>query len=313
MAVTTVVGIDVGAPSKGYHAVALSEGTVTAKFQSCVLTEMAEWCNECGAEVVAIDAPCRWRLHGGPARAAEREMAATRISCFSTPTEEKARGHAFYTWMFAGQELYSALAATHPIYSREQPRRPRVCIETFPQAVACALAGELVSAKTKLAVRREVLIRAGVEVAGLNTIDEIDAALCALTAERFAQDRFKAHGDAAGGFIIVPSEPVLGFDGSAFRGAMRVKSEVAGQVKAPGLSTRESAAGRTTVIGYTNRNGQIVEQRTELPGNDHLQRIYVLRCAACEHRYGGNGSDIFQRKCPKCQRGRPGLRFKVGS
>lgn len=228
-----VVGIDVGAPSKGYHAVALSKGTIAEKFQSSVPAEVAQWCIDRGAEVIAVDAPCRWRMHGGPARAAERELAASRISCFSTPTEEKARGHAFYTWMFAGQELYTALAATHLIYrgeavsdysghsiSNSHPLTG-VAIETFPQAVACALAGELVSAKTKLAVRREVLIRAGVDVSGLEGIDEVDAALCALTAERFAQNRFKAYGDVSSGFVIVPSESVEGFNGAAFRPSAR--------------------------------------------------------------------------------------------
>ena len=208
----TVAGVDVGAPRKGYHAVALgADGAST--FHSCDAAEVAAWCRAAGAEVVAVDAPCRWRVDGQPARAAERELAAERISCFSTPTEEKARGHAFYTWMFAGQELYAVLAATHPIYAGG-PRPTPVCIETFPQAVACALAGERVSAKTKRAVRRAVLERAGINLAGLTTIDEIDAALCAVAAQRFALNRFKAYGDAAGGFIVVPSESVGGRDES---------------------------------------------------------------------------------------------------
>jgi Zn finger protein HypA/HybF involved in hydrogenase expression len=48
---------------------------------------------------------------------------------------------------------------------------------------------------------------------------------------------------------------------------------------------------------------------TGLSGNDHLQFIYVLRCEACGHEYGANGSDIFQRRCPNCQGGKPGLRY----
>ncbi len=65
----------------------------------------------------------------------------------------------------------------------------------------------------------------------------------------------------------------------------------------------------TTSIGYENRNGQKVVRRTDLSGNDHLQRVYVLRCAKCGCEYGANGSDIFERRCPKCQGGRPGLRY----
>lgn len=67
--------------------------------------------------------------------------------------------------------------------------------------------------------------------------------------------------------------------------------------------------GRTTDIGYTNRNDQTVRRRTDVRGNDHEQYVYVLQCGACRNIYGCNGSDIFQRKCPECQGGAPGLAF----
>ena len=65
----------------------------------------------------------------------------------------------------------------------------------------------------------------------------------------------------------------------------------------------------TTIPGYLNRNRQRNVRSTDLPGNDHLQRIYVLECGDCGTQYGANGSDIFQRKCPECQEGAPGLPF----
>ena len=65
----------------------------------------------------------------------------------------------------------------------------------------------------------------------------------------------------------------------------------------------------TTQIGYVNRNRQVTVRATDLPGNDHLQKIYVLQCEHCRHEYGANGSDIFQRKCPNCQDGAPGLSY----
>jgi hypothetical protein len=68
-----------------------------------------------------------------------------------------------------------------------------------------------------------------------------------------------------------------------------------------------SAAGRTTTPGFINRNSQRVIRKTDLPGNDHQQRVYELECGHCSTRYGSNGSDIFQRKCPSCMSGRPGL------
>lgn len=77
----------------------------------------------------------------------------------------------------------------------------------------------------------------------------------------------------------------------------------------PTIKKRERAAGKTTAPGYVNRNGQTVLRKTDLDGNDHLQKVYVLRCGSCQHQYGCNGSDIFQRKCPECQGGAKGLDF----
>jgi hypothetical protein len=80
-----------------------------------------------------------------------------------------------------------------------------------------------------------------------------------------------------------------------------------------GTSAGEGGARRrdvgTTSVGYVNRNGQTVVRATKQPGNDHLQYVYVLRCGPCGHEYGANGSDIFQRRCPVCQGGAPGLPY----
>jgi hypothetical protein len=66
----------------------------------------------------------------------------------------------------------------------------------------------------------------------------------------------------------------------------------------------------TTRIGSINRNSQEVIRRTDLPGSDHRQRIYVLRCHSCNLEYGANGTDVWLRKCPGCQGGKPGLNFQ---
>jgi hypothetical protein len=65
----------------------------------------------------------------------------------------------------------------------------------------------------------------------------------------------------------------------------------------------------TTRIGYRNRNEQAVIAATALPGSDHLQKVYVLRCGRCGTEYGANGSGVFQRKCPTCQGGAPGSQY----
>ena len=66
---------------------------------------------------------------------------------------------------------------------------------------------------------------------------------------------------------------------------------------------------KTTDAGYLNPNGQTVVRRTDLRGTDHRQYIYVLRCTNCRFEYGANGSDIHDRKCPRCQGGAPGLQY----
>lgn len=64
---------------------------------------------------------------------------------------------------------------------------------------------------------------------------------------------------------------------------------------------------KTTEPGYVNRNKKKVIKCTNLPGNDHNQVVYLLHCQECGTLYGANGSDIFQRRCPNCGGGRPGL------
>jgi hypothetical protein len=63
----------------------------------------------------------------------------------------------------------------------------------------------------------------------------------------------------------------------------------------------------TTKIGFVNTNGQVVIRATGKTGSDHLQQIYQLGCSRCGFVYGANGSDIYERKCPGCQNGEPGL------
>ena len=64
-----------------------------------------------------------------------------------------------------------------------------------------------------------------------------------------------------------------------------------------------------------NRNQQRLVQKTDEPGTDHGAHVWVLVCerpsdkdaGVCCHQYGANGTDFHERKCPKCQGGKPGL------
>jgi hypothetical protein len=62
----------------------------------------------------------------------------------------------------------------------------------------------------------------------------------------------------------------------------------------------------TTEPGFVNPHDQEVIRNTGKAGTDHGQFVYELRCQLCGHQYGSNGSDNFQRKCPKCQGGQHG-------
>ena len=75
----------------------------------------------------------------------------------------------------------------------------------------------------------------------------------------------------------------------------------------PGGLLRTSQKGKSTIPGYGNRNRQMVIRKSDRPGTDHLNYVYELRCGDCKLRYGANGSETYQRKCPRCQGGEPGL------
>jgi hypothetical protein len=67
----------------------------------------------------------------------------------------------------------------------------------------------------------------------------------------------------------------------------------------------------TTAIGYLNRNKQKCCGHRYIAGTDHGQVAYRMECMqpGCGHIYGANGTDVFQRKCPNCQNGAPGITY----
>lgn len=204
--VHTVVGIDVGGAKKGFHAVALRNGAFVRAAESDPAAIVA-WCVVQKATVVAVDAPCAWSRKDS-SRKAERDLRlfGEKIHCFATPTRERAKDNnkSFYCWVFNGEKLYQQLQNHYPLFNGEQCEGP-VCIETFPHAAACALAGRVVSAKHKAKVRREVLQRRGYDAGILSNIDYVDAAICAVVAEAFRIGRYHPpFGNHEEGFIIVP-------------------------------------------------------------------------------------------------------------
>ena len=196
MPVRTVVGIDVGGTKKGFHAVALRGKKIVATLATCQVVHLAGWCRAQGASAVGVDAPCRWSLTGR-ARPCERELASLGLSCFSTPGQGLGEVHPFYRWMVHGAELFRLLTPDYRLYDGRTSLFKPLCFETFPQAVACALAGTQLYAKNKRADRRWILETSGIETKVLRSIDDIDAALCALAARHVLSGRFTAFGDTA--------------------------------------------------------------------------------------------------------------------
>ena len=204
-AASIVSGIDVGGVNKGFHAVLLRNSRVIGKLSTRTAAEVVAWCRMQGASAIGVDAPCQWSLTGR-ARPCERELAALGIAAFSTPSQAVGEMHPFYGWMLNGARLYQELASEYPLYyDGHSPTTGPFCFETFPQAIACVLSGKRLSAKHKRTDRPRVLREAGIATDALTSIDEIDAALCALAAQQILAGRFKPCGDAAEGFILLPS------------------------------------------------------------------------------------------------------------
>ena len=197
------VGVDVGGPKKGFHAVALRGGKFREKVATLDTAEIVEWCTKLDASLVGIDAPCCWS-RTGRARCCERELASEGIHAFATPSQVIGESHKFYRWMQNGARLYRLFTSHYKLFDGTHSLSSPVCFETFPQAVACALAGTIVSAKHKSRDRRRLLCEAGLSIDSLTNIDLVDAAFCALTAHHLLAGTFKTHGDAVEGFIVVP-------------------------------------------------------------------------------------------------------------
>lgn len=200
-----VVGVDVGGKRKGFHAVALHGYHCIDKIATPSASSIIEWCKQKQAVAIGIDAPCQWSLTGR-ARSAERALMNEGIWCFATPTLEVAKSHPkdHYGWMIAGAELFSLLKTHYRLFDGHPVDSSPVCFETFPQAVACVLAGKIISAKRKSSVRRKLLSDMEIDTSTLPNIDFVDAALCAVTAQSLLAGNYDHYGDCLEGFVVVP-------------------------------------------------------------------------------------------------------------
>jgi predicted nuclease with RNAse H fold len=158
--------------------------------------ELAALLAELRPDVVAIDSPPCW-APDDRARRCEREVQRLGVSIFTTPNAARGTTNAFYDWMRTGFAMFDGA-------------RGYVTLETFPHASAIALRGRrpdrglLRDPRAKRAWRLAALDAAGVTTAALGTIDEIDAALCAVTGRAYLAGEAVDLGEADEGVITLP-------------------------------------------------------------------------------------------------------------
>jgi predicted nuclease with RNAse H fold len=197
------LGIDVGV-RKGLDIVLLEGSSPVATHRGVRLEDTRPLIEEAEADVVAIDSPPGWAGRGR-SRQTEREIRLFGIQSYGTPTADRGDAHHFYEWMRVGFGVFRIAAlAGFPMY-RGGPAAG-TAIEVFPHASAVVLAGCLPPRGTRKATWRASVLQArGVNVDPLRSLDQIDAALAALTGLRALAGRSCALGDPREGVIVLPA------------------------------------------------------------------------------------------------------------
>ncbi len=197
-----VLGIDVSA-AHGLDVVVMDGDQRPLRVANLRVDALERLIAECSPDAIAIDSPPAWG-RSGKSRQAERGLARLGVSAYAVPTG--ALRSRFHRWMEVGFASFAAAArAGYPRYV-DGPAL-RTALEVFPYASAVALAGyrrRFTTEREKFEWRRDVLADAGVQTALLRTIDQVDAALAAVTALRALGGTFVAIGDPVDGVIAVP-------------------------------------------------------------------------------------------------------------
>jgi len=197
------LGVDVSA-NRGLDLVWLAEDRTVAKTAKRVKPADLPACLAgLLPDVVAIDSPPSWGTSGG-SRLTERELRRFGINSFGTPSDPKQAENAFYDWMRQGIAAFSAIADRFPRYHNGPARG--TAMEVFPHATAVVLAGCLPPrGASKRTWREQILRTAGVATDELSSIDQVDAALAALTGLMALEGRSTALGDPKEGVIVIPT------------------------------------------------------------------------------------------------------------
>src|SRR4029079_8350421 len=163
-------------------------------------------------DVICVDGPPAWAPTGKRSRLAERELRLLGIQAYYTPDRATGEANDCYAWMRNGMAAFRAADRSgFPAY-----RAGRIAgstIEVFPHASATVLTGCLPPARQTAAAKRAwraaVLRGQHVPTSQLRTLDQVDAAVCALTGivAHELRDPF-APGAPEEGRIVVPARVV---------------------------------------------------------------------------------------------------------
>jgi predicted nuclease with RNAse H fold len=198
------LGVDVAVQGgKGLDLVLLDDARhPSAIVPRATREDLRRFVAERSPDIVAVDAPARW-ASSGRSRLTENELARLNIHAFRTPSAEHA-AHRHFDWMREGIAVFDVLAGLGYPLATARPFAKRT-IEVFPHATAAVLAGCLPpKGVRKRAWRERVLRMQGVRTEELTTVDQLDAALAALTG-LLVLDGHESHlGDPAEGVIVLP-------------------------------------------------------------------------------------------------------------
>jgi predicted nuclease with RNAse H fold len=215
-------------------------------------------------DVVAIDSPPAWGTSGG-CRQTEAALRALGIQSYGTPSDPKKSDNPFYDWMRVGFKVFDIAASRH-FHRYSTGDVLHAAIEVYPHASAVVLAGYLPPTGTrKREWRTEILEKAGVASDKLRSLDQVDAALAALTGLLAANGEFIAPGDPDEGVIVLP---VRSLPEKAF-GRPFPEAPALSQAHLPGLNP--CACGDPDCTGMT--------ARAFTPGHDAKRKSILWRLA----------------------------------
>jgi predicted nuclease with RNAse H fold len=207
------LGIDVSL-SRGLELVLMNENFQIEDIRNADLKRLTQAIEELKPTIIAIDSPPKFGIEGN-SRSAERELNRRGIKIFYTPSDSVKCRRPFYAWMEMGHKCFNlASECGFEIFYGTGPMERRT-IEVFPHASAVVLSGSRPPRgwQKKKSDKRQWRLRPlkalGIDTGKLATVDQVDAALAALTGVYALKQRFASVGHPAEGVIVLPTDRLL--------------------------------------------------------------------------------------------------------